>query len=222
MCGRYSLEFDEGFYTRYRVANKLPVKPNYNTAPGQLMPIIVAHSPNTMEFMIWGLIPFWEEKKEKPHGLINVRDDSILNKPWAHKYIETQRCLVPSTGYYEWKRTKEGKVPFYFHLKKSKYFSFAGMFSVYKHPKNGEEIKCYTIITTSPNELMQSVHNRMPVILKEEDEQKWLNPDLIEIEKIKEFINPYPAKEMEKYIVSTRVNSPSNNSPDIIKALEGN
>lgn len=217
MCGRYSLEFDDEFYTRYRTANKLPSKPNYNVAPSQINPVITAHSPNQMEFMVWGLIPFWEQKNEKPHGLINVRDDTIIAKPWAHKYVESQRCLVPSTGFFEWKRTTSGKIPYYFHVKDGKYFSFAGIYSVYKSPKNGEEIKTYSIITTSPNSLMEPVHNRMPVILKKDDEQNWINPDLVEIDHLKEFLKPYPANHMEKYPISAYVNSPAHNDPSVLK-----
>lgn len=219
MCGRYNLEFDEEFYNRYRLLNKLPVKSNYNVAPSQIMPVVVAHSPNTMEYMIWGLIPFWEEKKEKPFGLINVRDDTIITKPWAHKYLQFQRCLIPSTGFFEWKRGPKEKIPFRFKLKNKKYFSFAGLYSSYKHRQTNEEIKSYSIITTGPNELMAEVHNRMPVILKEEDEQSWLNPDMVEIDEIKKYLNPFAPDEMESYRVSNVVNRPANNTPDILKPV---
>ena len=76
MCGRYSLEFDDGFYNRFNLSNKPPIKTNYNVAPGQIMPVVVSHSPNSIEFMKWGLIPFWEERNEKPKGLINIREDT--------------------------------------------------------------------------------------------------------------------------------------------------
>ncbi|OGK08794.1 hypothetical protein A2767_02695 [Candidatus Roizmanbacteria bacterium RIFCSPHIGHO2_01_FULL_35_10] len=221
MCGRYSLEFDEDFYKRYRLANKLPAKPNYNVTPSQLMPVVVAHSPNRMEFMLWGLIPFWEEKNEKPRYLANIRDDSIINKRWADKYVQFQRCLVPATSYFEWKKTSDGKVPFLFKLTGRKYFAFAGVYSIYKNPKNRAEVKTYSIITTTPNKIGGEVHNRMPVILKEEDEQKWLNPDMVEIDHIKEFLKSYPDSEMMKYVVSTKVNNPSNNIYKIIKELKG-
>ena len=220
MCGRFSLEYDDNFYKRYRLANKIPFESSYNIAPSAITPVIVAHSPNSIELMVWGLIPFWEEKNDKPHGLINIRDDSILTKRWAHKYIQFQRCLVPSTGFFEWQRTKEGKIPYRFFLKSKKYLSFAGLYSQWKNPKTNEEVKTYAIITTSPNSVMELVHNRMPVILKEENEQDWLNPDNVEIEKLKEFLKPYPSNEMEKYPVSTRVNNPANDDQDILKSID--
>ncbi len=221
MCGRYSLEFDENFYKRYKLANRLPVKPNYNVAPSQIMPVVTAHSPNVMELMVWGLVPFWEEKKEKPHGLINIRDESILNKSWAKKYIQMQRCLVPATSYFEWKKTTTGKIPHLFKLKSKKYFAFAGVYSIYKHPQTNQEIKSYAIITTTPNRIAGEVHNRMPVILKEDEEQNWLNPDLVETDQVKVFLKPYLNEDMDQFTVSTMVNSPSNNSRDIIKELKG-
>jgi putative SOS response-associated peptidase YedK len=219
MCGRYSLEFDEGFFTRYKTANTVALKSHYNVAPSQLMPTIVRHSPNSVELMLWGLIPFWEQKKEKPKGLINLRDDTIVTKSWAHRYLQSQRCLVPATGFYEWKKTPDGKVPYYIHLKTPGYYSFAGLYSSYTHPISGKSINTYSIITTTPNSLMQSIHQRMPAILSPADEDAWLNPDLLDFDQLKRFLKPYPANQMEAYPVPTRVNSPAHNTPDVIKPL---
>ena len=219
MCGRYSLEFDDGFFKRYKTTNTVALKSHYNIAPSQMMPAIVRHSPNTVEVMLWGLIPFWEQKKEKPKGLINLRDDTIVAKAWAHKYLQLQRCLVPATGFYEWKKTTDAKVPFYIHLKTQSYFSFAGLYGSYTHPTSGKSINTYAIITTTPNRLMQPIHNRMPVILSPADEDAWLDPDRVEIEQLQEFLKPYPADKMNAYLVSTRVNSPAHDTPDVIQPL---
>jgi putative SOS response-associated peptidase YedK len=104
-------------------------------------------------------------------------------------------------------------------LKNKKYFSFAGIYSEWKNPKNNKVIKSYAIITTFPNTLMQPIHNRMPVILKEEDEDEWLNPDLIEVEKIKEFLKPYSTNNLETYTISTRINNPAFNNKELLKPL---
>lgn len=221
MCGRYSLEFDEGFYKRFKLSNKLSFETNYNVAPGQTLPIVVAHSPNSMEFMKWGLVPFWEEKNEKPKSLINIRQDTITTKGWAHKYIQFQRCLIPVSGFYEWKRDNLGKHPYYFHIKDKKYYSFAGVYSETKDPKSGESIKSYSIITTEANEIMRPIHDRLPVILKEQDEDQWLNHDMTEIEQIDEFLHPYMGKNMEKFPVSESVNSISyNKKPKVSKITQ--
>lgn len=222
MCGRYNLDFSDPreFTDRFKISNTLPevkLKTSYNIAPGQRQPVIITHRPNIIEIMLWGLIPFWE-KSDKPKGLINLRDDTILTKKWAHKYIQFQRCLIPASGFFEWSYTPEGKIPYHFKVKNQTYFSFAGLYSDWKHP-TGQEIKTYAIITTSANEMMEKVHSRMPVILKKEDEDPWLNPDMVEIENIKEFLKPFPRQEMEKIAVSKRVNNPFNNDPDVIKPL---
>lgn len=223
MCGRYNLDFSDPreFTDRFKITNTLSkneLRTSYNIAPGQKQPVIIAQSPNVLEIMLWGLIPFWE-KSDRPKGLINLRDDTLLSKKWAHKYLQFQRCLIPTSGFFEWSYTPESKIPYHFKVKKQKYFSFAGLYTDWRHPTSGQEIKTYAIITTSPNELMEKVHNRMPVILKEKDEDAWLNPDLVEIENIKEFLHPYPAQNMEKIIVSKRVNNPFNNDPDVLKPL---
>lgn len=223
MCGRYSLEFDEGFYTRFKLSNKLSFTTNYNVAPGQILPVVVAHSPNSMEFMKWGLIPFWEEKKEKPKGLINIREDTITTKGWAHKYIQFQRCLVPSSGFYEWKRDTLGKHPYYFHLKGKKYYSFAGVYSETTDPKSGEVQKSYSIITTNANTVMKPIHDRIPVILQENEEDEWLNHDMSEIEQLSAFLHPPSDIDMEKYPVSDKVNNIScNEKPKESSVIEQN
>lgn len=171
--------------------------------------------------MKWGLIPFWEEKKEKPKGLINIRDDSLINKHWGKKYLQSQRCLVPASGFYEWKMTVVGKIPYYFHLKNDKYFSFAGLYSTYTNPQTGDTTPTYSIITTAANELLQPVHNRMPVILREKDEETWLNPDTTEAEELKQFFEPYNALDMIGYPVSKAVNNPANDTAKNIRKERG-
>src|SRR3990167_2619141 len=147
MCGRYNLDFSDPreFTNRFKIANVLPkdqLKTSYNIAPGQKQPVIISHSPNAVEIRLWGLIPFWE-KSDKPKGLINLRDDTLLSKKWAHKYLQFQRCLIPTSGFFEWGYTTEGKVPYHFKVKDQVYFSFAGLYSNWKHPITGKEIKSY-------------------------------------------------------------------------------
>lgn len=214
MCGRYQLEIKDKneLKTRFAIDGEIPdIKSNWNIAPSQHMPVVVSHSPNSLEIMQWGLVPFWEEKKEKPHGLINVRDDTITVKPWAKKYLTEQRCLIPASGFYEWKRGQDVKIPYYIHLKNKEMFAFAGLYTEYKNPTTGNSINTYTIITTSPNELMSNIHNRMPVIIPREMESEWLNQDMVEVEHIKDYLKPYPTEEMEAWPISSRVNSPREN-----------
>ncbi len=223
MCGRYQLNFDnpEKFKQRFDIEGDFPIseiQTSYNVAPDQTLPVVVTHSPNSVEMMRWGLIPFWE-KSEKPRGLINVRDDTAIEKKWAHKYLETQRCIVPASGFYEWKKTPDGKVPFRIFLKDDDYIAFAGIYSIWTNPKTGKDIKSFAIITTSPNDLMESIHNRMPVILNKTEEEAWLNPDMVEIDEIKKFLKPFNKNLMKAYPISSDVNKPTNNSPEIINEV---
>ncbi|MFN8475914.1 MAG: SOS response-associated peptidase [Anaerolineae bacterium] len=222
MCGRYNLNLSnpEKFKERFEIEGELPLfETRTNISPGQVLPVVVSHSPNSVELMVWGLVPFWEEKKEKPKALINVRDDTILSKSWAHKYLQFSRCLVPASGFFEWQKQGTAKQPFNFRLKSGEYFAFAGLYSTYTHPATGDEVKCYTIITTEPNDLLSSVHNRMPVILKKEDEAAWLNPDTVEIEELTQFLKPYPAAKMEGYMVDRRIGNPANDDPRLLTPL---
>jgi putative SOS response-associated peptidase YedK len=217
MCGRYQFNFSDPvrFRTRYSIKGKYPegeIKTRYNVAPGQMMPVIVSHSPNSVAMMRWGLIPHWE-KSASPRGLINLRDDTVTTKSWAFKYLEFQRCLIPASVFYEWKQAKEEKIPYYISLTED-YFSFAGLYSVWKHPSD-QEISSYAILTTSPNSFMESIHHRMPVILEEEEEKEWLNPDNAEIETLKAFLHPYRG-EMKAHPVSRRINSPRNDDSQVI------
>jgi len=222
MCGRYTLDFETSIYLRYGIKNHIDFAPRYNIAPSQSLPVITEEKPAEFTLMRWGLVPFWEEKKEKPRGLINIRDDSVLGKPWGKRYLQSQRCLVPATGFFEWKRGNGGKTPYYFHLKNEEYFSFAGLYSTYKEPLTGQTIAAYSIITTSPNAVMKSIHHRMPVILEKKDEESWLNPDTTEPEKLKEYLHPYHGKPMEAYEVATYVNSPRNDDKSVLERVGAN
>ena len=222
MCGRYNLNLSnpEKFKERFEIEGELPLfETRSNISPGQVLPVVVSHSPNSVELMVWGLVPFWEEKKEKPKALINVRDDTILSKSWAHKYLQFSRCLVPASGFFEWQTQGTAKQPFNFRLKSGEYFGFAGLYSTYTHPTTGDEVKCYTIITTQPNDLLSSVHNRMPVILRREDEAAWLNPDTVEIEELTQYLKPYPADKMEGYMVDKRIGNPANDDPRLLMPI---
>jgi putative SOS response-associated peptidase YedK len=218
MCKRYSFRFDRSFFQRYQTSNGLRFEVRYNVAPSQSMPVVVRHSLNTVELMRWGFVPPWEHQKMKPKALINLRDDTVINTAWAHKYLQFQRCLIPATGFFEWQKTAIGrKIPYYIFVKDTKYFSFAGFYNSYIHPKTGKSFNTYAILTTSPNALMEQIHQRMPVILAQEDEDAWLNPDFVEIEHLKPFLKPYPAGKMAAHPVSTRVNFPSNDDQGLLK-----
>lgn len=223
MCGRYGFSVKDAkeVYKRFQIENPtVEVKPHYNIAPGTMQPVVTRHSPNSLQFMFWGLIPHWAKDTSMSYKTINARAEGIESKPTYRKPFRFQRCLIPATGFYEWDKSQKPSIPYYFHLKDESLFAFAGLYDIWKDPKDGQEMYSYTIITTEPNDVVAPIHNRMPVILKNENEDMWLDPDSIEPERLLPLLQPYPSDAMIKHSVSTAVNNPRNDSEDLIKPQE--
>lgn len=219
MCGRYTLTNTAGMAARFKAEQpELPLKARYNVAPSQVMPVVVRNSPNHFELMKWGLIPFWSKEPKAGYSTINARAEGIADKPAYRKPIRSQRCLIPADGFYEWQKTGTTKQPYFIHLKDEELFGFAGLYDIYRD-KEGNELKTFTIITTEANELMAPIHNRMPVILRPEDEDLWLDPGVTDPQQVLDLLRPYSVKEMEAYPVSKQVNSPENDVPELVKAV---
>lgn len=222
MCGRYTLTVTDGLKKRFGTVNALPaeVKPNYNIAPTQHMPVVVRHDgKNHFEVMKWGITPVWALDKPGFHlSTINTRAETILEKPMWKRLVTAKRCLVPATGFYEWQKQGSKKQPFYIKLKKRELFAMAGIYDSYTDKDTGEVIASYSIITTEPNKIMTPIHNRMPVILDADEEKHWLNEttdagDLIPL------LNPYDDKGMELYEVDSSVGAVKNNSIELTYPL---
>jgi len=208
MCGRYRLNLTDkkSFQLRFQLEESIVnsdqnLITRNNIAPGQLLPVIIRQSPNTLKEMIWGMIPPWE-KSIKPAGMINARAETVAIKPWFRKAFQLSRCLVPSSGFYEWSKKGPKRKPYHIFLKGKDFFSFAGLYSTWTHPQTQKEIQTFTIITTEANNIVGQIHNRMPVILSEEDEDTWLNPDNVEIKQLVSLLRPYPDNEMEAVPIS--------------------
>lgn len=226
MCGHYTLhQKAKDLAKRYNLAT-LPntIQENFNVAPGQIMPVIITDESGQprLEFMKWGLIPVWAKDPSIGYKLINARDDTIFEKPMWRSLVLRKRALIPADGFYEWKRLPEGnkerKQPFYIRPKHLDVFSFAGVWETWKDVE-GKELRTYSIITTAPNKEMSSVHNRMPLILHQEDEASWLEPSKVSREEIEPFLHLYEDRGLELYEVSKDVNSAANNDEHLIYAL---
>lgn len=165
--------------------------------------------PEQMILAQWGIVPFWDKTGKKQ--IINARKDS-LEKPTFKKSFLERRCLILADGFYEWKaESSKSKTPYRFTLKSENPFAFAGIWQ--EHAEDPQVV----IITTDPNKIVEPIHNRMPAILRPEEEDQWLNPDL-EAEQLLELLRPYQASEMDAYPVSKSVNLPINDNYDITKA----
>mgnify|MGYP000613184003 CR=1 FL=1 len=219
MCGAFSVihpfrDLSQRFNAGY---NESPVQPRYNVRPSQPIPTILNTDPEVIVHTQWGIHPFYD--KTGKMFFINARNDSMVKPTWK-KMIQEQRCLILADGFYEWQKQLDTKlkVPYRFELKDKEPFAFAGLWQ-YEQDDKGNKVPHSVIITTTPNEVVEDVHDRMPVILTPSNEKDWLNPDVAAEDAI-EMLIPYPAKEMVSYPISTLVNSPSNDSVEIIKPAE--
>lgn len=221
MCGRYTLISGKAkLITRFGVAGKPAgeIKPNYNIAPGQTMPVITnSGEGNQLELMRWGLIPVWAKDMSIGYKMINARAETLADKPTWKRPFKSQRCLVPASGFYEWQKSGKEKTPYYIHLKDQELFAFAGLYDSWTDHSTGEVIHSYSIITTNPNPLMRPIHDRMPAILDKSKENDWLNPDANEdVGFLEDLLTQYKASDMEAYTVSSDVNSAKHNTAELI------
>lgn len=219
MCGRYTVIYKEDFAERYGLDEvDVQLDDRYNMAPMQEAPVIIKDGKVQSKTMRWGLVPFWAKDESIGSRMINARGETVAEKPSYRKPFKSQRCLVPASGFYEWQKTKDGKQPFYMHMKDDRMFSFAGLYDVWTMP-NGKKLYTYTIITTEPNSLMANIHDRMPVILEKGSEKVWLDEDA-EKNELLGLLDAYSADELEAYMVSTLVNSPGNEGEELLQLLK--
>jgi len=218
MCGRFSLTANEAeLNLRFELeGGDAPYVPRYNGAPTQLLAVITGEKPQKLSYHRWGLIPPWAKDISIGNKMINARAETITEKASFRTPLFSKRCLVPADGFYEWQQDA-GKQPYRIFVKNNALFAMAGLWERWKSP-TGEVVESFSIITTEANEFMKPIHNRMPVILKREDEKTWLgSKDSV---KILSLLKPYAAEDMDAYPVSKLVNSPRNEAPSIIEPAE--
>ena len=191
----------------------------YNIAPSQSV-AAVRDSDNGRELVTlrWGLIPSWTKDLKGPKP-INARSESVASNGMFRGPFRKRRCLVIADGFYEWKKTGGNKQPYYIGMTDEKPFAFAGLWDEWTNPE-GEIIESCTLLTTTPNELVKTIHNRMPVILPTSGYATWLSQKITESSEVLPMLKPYPADEMNAFPVSTLVNNPSNDSPKCIEPIQ--
>ena len=217
MCGRYTLSRIEEIRRRFGIDDGgVDLTARYNVAPEQVVPVVIREDRNRLELMKWGLIPSWS--KERKSVAINARLEGILSKPSFRKPIRSYRCLVPATGFYEWKSAPDGKIPYYIRRRDEGLFAFAGIYDACEGPE-GKINRTFAIVTTAPNELLAKVHNRMPFILEPEEEDLWLSAKPENIEGLLARLKPLSGEKLEMYRVSKMVNWVRNDSPDLVQRV---
>ncbi len=211
MCGRFTLtEPKEDAEEYFKVKIEGDYKPRYNIAPTQHHPVILNSKPEVAQMVFWGLKPVWFHPGKKVY-LNNVRAENLREKHTFKKDLMERRCLVLADGFYEWETTKDGKQPYRIVLKDNRPFAFAGLWE--ENEVEGEKIRTFAIITTTPNSVLLPIHDRMPVILAPGDDRKWLKePDL-------NLLNPYSPEQMMAYKVSKALNRAEADSEVLIRPI---
>ncbi|PIQ84624.1 MAG: hypothetical protein COV75_01305 [Candidatus Omnitrophica bacterium CG11_big_fil_rev_8_21_14_0_20_63_9] len=218
MCGRYALtnpellKADNRFQLDLFPAN---LAPRYNIAPSQQVPAILNQAPRELQLVRWGLIPSWAKDPTIGYRMINARAETIAEKPAFRRLLQRQRCLIPADGFYEWQRLATRKTPHWITLTSGEVFAFAGLWDRWMDPKTNMAVASCTIITTTPNELLASIHDRMPVILSRESEAMWLS-EALSPEQACALLKPYSATQMNASPASVLVNSPRNDTPEVL------
>lgn len=225
MCGRFALisateeVADALGVDQATIADIPPAVPRYNIAPTQ--PVLAAYldeiGQRRLTFFQWGLVPSWSKDVTIGSRLINARSETVTEKPSFRNAFKRRRCLIPADGFYEWQKVNGGKQPLYIHGADGRPLALAGLWEVWQEPE-GTRLQTCTILTTTPNELMSPIHDRMPVILEPEDFGMWLEPSAHPDESL-HLLRPYPAAKMKVYPVSTAVNNPRNDTAECIQPL---
>lgn len=218
MCGRFTLQISPEMLAEIFSLIEVPTFPaRYNIAPTQQIAIIredINHR-NRLNFVYWGLIPGWAKDKSVGNHMINARAETVHEKPAFRHAIRYRRCLIPASAFYEWRKEGGRKIPLSIHLKDGSPMVFVGLWETWKSPE-GVNLESCTILTTTANKLIEPIHERMPVILHPEDYDHWLDRDMTDPTKLRNLYQPYPSDKMESFEVSTAVNNPRNDSPDLI------
>ena len=222
MCGRYTLATpDDSLAELLDLPDPPALEPRYNIAPTQ--PVAVLRAPpdrdvRQIEMLRWGLVPSWAKDPAIGNRMINARSETVNQKPSFKAAFRRRRCLVPADGFYEWQRLKRGKQPYYIHLVDGGPFAFAGLWEEWADP-DGSVIETCTILTTSANELMADLHDRMPVILDRSAYELWLDATVQDTRILVPLLRPFPSERLAAHPVSTWVNSPRNDDQDCIKPV---
>lgn len=221
MCGRYTLAHPAKINERFGagILGSRNLSPNYNVAPGQTMPVVIdVEGKSELRLMKWGLVPSWAKEAKIGFKMINARSEGIETKPSFRHAYKSQRCLVPASGFYEWKKSSSAKIPYYITLAKQDLFGFAGLWEHWQQP-NGQSLETYTIITTQANKDMDSIHDRMPVVLKQEYEDDWLNSKNQDPEFLRQLVQSSRDTAFVLTKVSDQVNKVANNYTELINPL---
>ena len=214
MCGRYTLTITNMADYFKAEQGTLDFTPSYNIAPTQTIPVVLEQGgERLLNLAKWGLLPSWVKEPDAfKASMFNARSESAAEKASFKGPLRYKRAVIPASGFYEWKRSGTRKTPYYIQLSDGEPIGFAGLYDVWR-----DELLSCTILTTTPNDLMATLHDRMPVILSPSDYDRWLDPGVTDPDEVHDLLRPYPG-EMHAHPVSSAVNNARNDGPELTAA----
>lgn len=227
MCGRYTLSaghesLARAFLAEFAEELKMSWKPRYNIAPGSGIVAVLEDRDKggrKAEVFHWGLVPSWAKDVNIGYKLTNARSETIKDKPSYRDAYRYRRCLVPASGFYEWDRSVFPRQPYYFHPRDTEFMAMAGIWEHWLHP-SGSEILSVSLITTRANKSVGKIHHRMPVILKPENWNRWLDTDNVKATGIRELMVPSGNELLNSYPISKEVNKADRDGPALIDEVQ--
>jgi putative SOS response-associated peptidase YedK len=221
MCGRYMLATPrERLIARFRLQRAAELLPRFNIAPSESIAAIRENVNHERELVLlrWGLIPSTIKDTKNSYRMINARAETVSQRPAFRAAFAHRRCLIPADGFYEWQRTNDNKQPYFVRAKDENPLAFAGLWERWQ--RGQEVIESCTIITTSANESLAPIHDRMPAILREDTYDLWLDPSVQDLGALQALLLPCDAKKLVAYPVSKHVNHPKNDDAECIRQLQ--
>ena len=224
MCGRYRLSRRKQIVEEYfdSVFDEKDWVPRYNIAPTQPVPVVRQNPEKPvreLSLMRWGLIPSWAKDTSGAASMINARSETVSTKPAFADALKYRRCLIPADGFYEWKRTGSSKQPFCFEVNNGELFAFAGLWDRWRGD-SGNWLTTCSILTTIANEVTSVVHDRMPVIVRRNDYDLWLDPGMRNVDEVHDVLKPHDVRQMRRYPVSNRINHVANDDEECSRPVE--
>jgi putative SOS response-associated peptidase YedK len=227
VCGRTSLTATPEELAEAFALDEVPeLAPRYNIAPTQPMPAVRVHATThkrRLGLLRFGLVPHWARDPSVGARLINARSETAQTRAAFRDPFRERRCLVPATGFYEWRRVNRDRQPYLLHRRDRRPMGLAGVWDRWRPPagaQDGEPVESCAILTTAANELVARLHDRMPLVLDPADYALWLDPDVTDPARLLPLLRPYPAEEMAAVPVSPRVNSPHNDDPSLVEPID--
>ena len=221
MCGRFTLHHStEDVAERFAVEQTLlELKPRFNIAPSQPVAAVIQHESRVLQELKWGLVPSWARDPAIGNRLINARAETLASKPAFRGAFARGRCLIPASGYFEWKRVGRTRTPMLVRCDGGEPFVMAGLYERWQTPEEGILHSC-TIITTEPNDVAANVHHRMPAILTEGGAEVWMDRELTDLKALTRVLRPYPLGDLVVHPVSDKVNQAFDDDPSMIVPVD--